>query len=509
LLSRRTVVHRSLAEIRYLLPVLVLGLSLAAWAQDDSTSGQAPAPDAGNGAPPPAATGAPGQNLENPPLSGLDRPRSEPAFGGRSYFVPGVQVSEGVVSNTLGPANGGLDTVTRVLGSADLQKLWRNYQVGLDYIGGVAGNIGPLPPDLGRVNQVDALSLDQRVPWRTGQLSVRDSFTYLPEGSFGFNSFGGAASIGAPLGVGMEGTGLGGGIAGGAPAGIYLGGGQFGGNQRHIENLSTVDVVQAFSPRSTVTLAGGYDFVKFYPKSNNPTLINSQQTSGQVGYNRILTRSDQIGVLYAFQELHFPNRSSGTIEVHVWNVLYGRRLTGKLNLTAGGGPEILQVRTPPFTFLLLGIIPITIPGSTQRSLSGSGHVTFSYILSARTSVNLGVSRYVSTGSGFLAGANTDAARLSLSHTFARRWGSDIDGGYSYNSRLQNLSAGSVTSARRYQYWYLGGLLNRQLGRHFEVFANYQFSNSGIPICSTGSVCGSHEQIGSVGLNWRPNPIHLD
>jgi hypothetical protein len=494
-------------QIRHLFPVLIVAISLTAWAQDNST-GQTSSQDSGQGAPPPAATAPGEQSLENPPLSGLDQPRAEPAFGGRSYFVPGGQLSESALRSSVGGNSGPLESVTRALGSADLQRLWRRYQVGLDYIGGVAGNTGPLTDGTGRFYQVHTLALDQRIPWRTGQMAIRDSFNYLPEGTFGLNSFGGASGIGTPLGVGMEGTGLGGGIAGGTPGGIYLGGGQYGGNERHIENLSTIDVAQALSPRSTVTLAAGYDFVRFYPRSGQQPLINSQQASGQVGYNRIISHNDQVGVMYAFEEFHYPVPGSGSVQVHVWNGLYSHRLTGKLNFVIGGGPEIVEVRTPPFSFSFLGI-PITIPGSTQRSISGSGQITFGYIISARTSVNLGVSRYVSTGSGFYAGANTDAARLSVSHQFARKWGAIFDGGYSYNSRLQNLPTGSVTSAPRYQYWYAGGSLHRALGRHFDIFANYQLSVSGLGGCSTNTGCGEHEHIGTIGLNWRPNPIRLD
>ena len=488
--------QRYVEQIRHLLPALVLILSLTALAQDNSTPGQGSDQNPGNSTPPPAATGPAEQSLENPPLSGLDAPRAEPAFGGRSYLVPGAQLDESVISQ----GGGSIGSTTRGLGSADLQKLWRRYQLGLDYIGGIAVNQGPTRAGLGRVYQAHTLALDQRIPWRTGSLAIRDAFNYLPEGTFGLNSFGGAASVGGALGVGMPGTGLGGGIAGGAPAG-FLGGGQFGGNERHIENLAIADITQALSPRSTVTLAGGYGLVKFFPDRGSQNLINSQQTSGQVGYNRVLSAKDQVAVLYAFEELHYPTRESGTVEVQVWNVMYAHRLTGKLNFVVGGGPELIQLRTPPISFLLLGIIPVTIPGSTQRSLSGSGQLTLGYTISARTAINFGFMRYVSTGSGIFAGANTDVARLSVTHSFARRWSSNIDGGYSYNSRLQSLVTSSVTTAPRYQYWYIGASVSRRLGPHFDAFASYQYSAAG-----AGS---SREHIGSVGLNWRPKPIRLD
>jgi len=69
-----------------LLMSLAAFLSTTTWAQNDSS-------DQSGGAPPAASTPAE-INAENPPLSGLDAPSAEPAYGGRSYLVPGIQLTE-------------------------------------------------------------------------------------------------------------------------------------------------------------------------------------------------------------------------------------------------------------------------------------------------------------------------------------------------------------------------------------------------------------------------------
>src|SRR5216684_5937138 len=61
--------------------------------------------DQTNGAPPAATAPGSGPDIENPPLSGLDQPTSEPAYGGRSYLVPGIQLSESVNAITSGPSS--------------------------------------------------------------------------------------------------------------------------------------------------------------------------------------------------------------------------------------------------------------------------------------------------------------------------------------------------------------------------------------------------------------------
>jgi hypothetical protein len=343
---------------------VALALSSASAQQDASApsqSGSAP-PNSGQssgqsadqasdqtGGAPPAATGpAAGPDIENPPLSGLDQPTSEPAYGGRSYLIPGLQLSESVNSTTSGLASSrsGVSESARGLGSLDLQKIWKKYQLGLDYIAGGTVYQGHIhQPHLGRAYQTHTLALTQRILWRTGQFAFRDSFSYLPEGSFGFGSFGGAGGLGSALGGGGAGgtgagTGLGGGVTGGIPGGNF-GGGTIGsvGIQPRINNLSIVDVTQSLSPRSTVVLTAGYDYTDFLKNAQTSLfLINSQMSSAQIGYDYLLTRHDRISVSYAYQSFHFPHAGSGNVNAHLWNFLYGHRISGRLNLVVGGGP---------------------------------------------------------------------------------------------------------------------------------------------------------------------------
>lgn len=454
----------------------------------------------------PAATAPPELNVENPPLSGLDEPQAEPAYGGRSYLVPGVQLSESADSNPSGTTNSqnSVTEISRILGGLDLQKIWRQAQLGLDYIGGDIFYTGPRFSSAGRNYQVHTLAADQRILWRTGQLAFRDSFNYLPQGTFGFNSFGGAGGFSGALGGGLTGvgagSGVGGGLTGGSGSGVVPGGtiGSIG-FQPRISNLSTVDLVEQLSPRSSVTLAGTYDFTHFLNTSQSSlNVINSQLVSGQVGFNRLLSRKDQIAVLYAFQEIHFPTSGSGTVQAHVWNALYGHRITGRLNLTLAGGPQLVTLKTSV--------------GSTS-TISGNGRALLHYMVTARTNVQIQYQHYVTPGSGFFAGANSDVARVSLSRVFGRHWTAMTDGGYSHNTSLQkNLTSG--LSSNTYQFWYAGGSLRRQIGQHFGAFASYQFNDFTSGQCTTTpstTPCGQTipQHVGMIGLDWHPRPIRLD
>jgi hypothetical protein len=96
---------------------------------------------------------------------------------------------------------------------------------------------------------VQQLNLDQRITWKRGQLAIRDSFSYLPEGSFG-------GAYGSNAGDTLSGGAIGGGLLGGELLGAL-------GQVPRIINLSVADVVQSLTPKSTFTAAVGYAFVHY------------------------------------------------------------------------------------------------------------------------------------------------------------------------------------------------------------------------------------------------------
>src|SRR3981081_2835594 len=244
-----------------ILPLMLLTLALGMSRAQDSTSPQSPAatPDTAQQPETPPAPGfgqdnPPAPVSENPPISGIDQPGLEPHAAPVSYLQPGLHVSEAADSN-VSDSLGGSDfhSVTRALGSLTLQRLWSNYKVALDFVGGAAYfsayGIG--------FRQVEQLDVDQRINWKRGQLGIRDSFSYLPEGNFG-GAYGSMSSVGEALGAGAS-----------AGQNVFFGGNQFGslGQVPRIMNLTLVDVVENLTPKSSITLNGGYGFVHFTGKA--------------------------------------------------------------------------------------------------------------------------------------------------------------------------------------------------------------------------------------------------
>jgi hypothetical protein len=479
---------------------MFLGLVAAvSWAQGDT--GQQPADNSQQPSAAPAV--AFGQNnppsapADNPPITGLDQPALEPGITGRSFLIPGLHVNQSVDSNVNdSTGSAAVSGVTRALGSLTLERLWKSHEVAVDYVGGAAFYSNRS----NNVSQIHTLGLDDRILWRTGQLALRDSFSYLPEGTFGSGSYGGAGALGGTGGLGgLGGGGLGGGLGGGIGSGGqggFFGPGQFAslGQQSRISNVALMDISENLSPRTSLTVAGSYGLVHFI--DNTLGFINSRQISAQAGFNYQLNRKDQLGLLYGFQAFRYPSAIGSDFNTHVVHVLYGHRISGRLDLVLGAGPQLTMINN-------------TTTGSTQRlSLSGRASLRYRF---PNASVGLYYDHYNSSGSGFFTGATSDVARVSASRPFGRLWTATFDLGFTHNSKI--LPSVFGVSAQTYNYLYAGGALRRQLGEYFSAFVSYQFNNLGFDqsFCGTSTSCNrtSQRQVATFGLDWHPRPIRLD
>ena len=465
--------------------------SVTGWAQSDDTqsSESSQQPTSSTGAVPAFGQSDVGISSENPPLTGLDQPSLEPRATTRSFLVPGVHVSESVDSNISGrTGNAAVHGVTRALGTISLQKLWGHYETVLDYVGGAAFYTSRG----GRAHLLQQVDGNQRVMWRTGQLVIRDSFSYLPEGAFGYGAYGGGGSIPGGLGAGFGNMG---GIGGSVLGGI-LGAGQFGslGQQPRITNTTVLDVAQGLSPRSSVTAAGSYGLVHFTDDSAG--LVNSRQIAAQGGYNYQLTRKDHVALAYGFQRFEYPAFTGSTFRTHIVNLLYGHRVSGRMDFLMGAGPQVTVINLP-----LLG---------TTQSVSANGRVRLRYRFS-RATVGLSYDRHNTGGSGFFLGATSDIAELSLTRPINRVWRMTADVGYTRSRRIQPTAA--AFSARHFDYVFAGGAVHRPLGRQFRLFISYQFNDLRFDnTCTTasGRCAGtSQRHVAAVGLDWHPRPIRLD
>jgi hypothetical protein len=484
--------------IRLALGIMAVGMSLCAAGQDstsaptpDSSQGQPAPPTPQSTAPAPAfGQNAPVLNPDNPPVSGLDVPSLDLRIASRSFIAPALQVSESADTNggnDLGNPNG-LQGITRVLGALDVQKFWTKSDLFLEYLGGGAFYSSPFD-----AKQLQAVGMEAVTRWRTGQVSLRDAFSYLPDGSF-------QIGFGGDPGLGLANVGFGAGMPGGGLAGLNTPNLQLGsvGNIPRLANTAIVDAVQALNPRSAITLAGGFSNAHFYDPSG--TLINSDQVTLEGGYTHLLSRRDQIGFIYAFQLFQFPQSTGGEVYIHVVNLRYSHTISGRLSFVAGAGPQYIDLED----------------GGPTTHLSLSARVQLRYRM-GHGSLIASYEKYTSAGSGFFAGANTQGARLGYTRPLGRRWElySDLD--YSHNTKLQNADFGATNSSS-YDDGSAGIVLRKHLGRTYDFFASYRFSElsfntvGGALVCLDGAdSCGrvAQRHVGTIGIEWHPKPTRID
>lgn len=507
------------------LTVGILAVALSgAWAQDNSTPPSASEVPPGAPQQPAPAYGQdslPAPVSENPPLSGLDLPSLEPNAAPLSYLQPGATFSESALTNagaTLG--GGGVTSITLGVGSLTLKRLWSHYDLALNYLGGVEyyslKGLG--------FQALQQFDVDQKITWKRGVLSVRDSFSYLPEGNFG-GSYG---SVGSQ-GIASLGNTSFGGFWGGSSLGNL-------GFVPRIINVSLVDVSQNLSPKTTVTAAAGYALMHFYGSDQlGGSFIGSSQISVQLGYNRLLSPQSQLALVYGYQGFDFSVERT-SFHTHVFQALYGHRISGRMDLLLGAGPQfsVLDTQTAtcsnpvvqPYYCQVFGytLIP-TMVKSTKPGVAARARFRYRF---QKATMDLEFQRFETSGSGLFAGAQSNIASLSVEHPLSRTLNAFVDVGYSSNSALQPLSLQQLTAcgsaqtaqsvcpandANAYNYAFVGGGLQRAFGRNFRGYASFQFNELEFDhsYCTTAAPCNriSNRSVLTFGVDWTPRPIRID
>jgi hypothetical protein len=506
--------------------ILTLGMIACAlsgaWAQDSSTPPSTEAPPQSEPQQPAPAYGqenAPPAISENPPLTGLDLPSLEPHAAPLSYLQPGATISESADSNAgIGLGGQSFTSVTRALGSLELKRLWSHYDLALDYIGGV-GYYSLRGQGFRSLQQMD---IDQKITWKRGELSLRDTFSYLPEGNFGA-SYGSMGS----QGIGSLGNTSFGMISNGAALGTL-------GLAPRVLNVSIADISENLTPKSAVTAAVGYAFTHFYGNDfSGASFIGSSQTSVQLGYNRSLTSHTQIALEYGYQGFDFSVLGTA-FHSHVIQGMYGHRISGRMDLLVGAGPQITFIDTQsavcsdptiqPILCTLFGdtLNPITVK-NTKLGVAAQARLRYKF---PTTTMALSYQRFETSGSGLFAGAQSDIVRLSATRRLSRVWTGMADIGYSRNERVQPLSADQLSGcttassqdvcpandAQVYSYGFVGGSLQRAFGRTLHGYVSYQFNKLAFDrsFCDNGG-CNriSNRNVVTFGLDWTPRPIRID
>jgi hypothetical protein len=486
---------------------LVLGTGIAG-AQNGTGQPPATSPVPAYGQETPAAPVS-----ENPPISAIDLPGLEPHAAPESFLLAGLHFSESLDSNEGNELGGSsFGAVTRALGGVTLQRLWKRYDLAMDYVGGIAdytrSNIG--------VQLLQQLDIDNRINWKRGQFAIRDSFSYLPEGTFGGGSYGG---------MGFGGAGLLGASAFGGQSNTFFGGTEISlGVTPRLMNLGMADVVEQLTPKSAITGAASYGLAHFFgnvetAEGENLSFIGSREYTATVAYDRILNSRNQVALSYGYQVFNFVDVGT-ELNVSVIQAMYGHRVSGRMDFLISAGPQFINISSfaPICTDLSLPVSQcppseiLDIPLKTNY-VGLAGRMLLRYRL-PKTGVTFSVQRFVTDGSGLFAGSETTTAHLEATRPVGHNWDAYAYLGFSKNTRLE--TAASAVNANSYTDGYAGLGVHRQMGRSIRAFVSYQFNELGFdnscPLPGTSGTACSHissRQIGTVGVDWTMRPVRLD
>ena len=412
---------------------------------------------------------------DNRPLSGLENVSAGIPSDRRSYLAPYVNVLGSGDSISLRGTNQGWIGYGSVTGGLDLERISRNSELALQYIGG--GTFSD--SNSAGTSIIQDLGITETVRWRRTSLTLVDQFGYFPETSFGY---GGA--IGTP---GLTST------TGGIQSIFLPGESILTAEGQRVTNASLAQLDVGLSARSSFTLVGGYSFLRFFDND----LLNYAGISTRLGYNYRMSRRDTVAVYYHFDQLRY-SAITGTIEDHTVQASYGREITGRLAFQVAAGPEI--------SFYPNSVVTGGASTNSTTRVSWSMSSGLNYRAQERTSLGLQYGHGVTGGSGVFFGAQTDRLTGTFNHEL-RSMSVRVTGGYAHNKGLR--ASGVASSGQAFNYWFGGLNLNRPLSREWNLTLAYelQYQESNAAFCIS-TPCGTSftRNLVTLGLSWKGGPI---
>jgi hypothetical protein len=406
----------------------------------------------------------------------------------RSFLLPSLQVTGYWDSNPYYQPGGSTELyVGTGAWSLALQRIKRRSQFNLSYAGGEIVSSRPLPSNfgtgMGKYQTYQSFSFGYVYNGLRWKSILMDQFSFLPESSFGFPGFTGLPGFGPGLGIpnSPSETPLSNGLV---PSQSILTG-----YSRRISNVSAAEADYSFTPRTSLSMSGSYGILQYISSG----FYDTNYYWGSIGLNHLLTRRDQLGLSYAYENIGFPGMSQN-IETHLAQISYGRRITGKLSLKLSAGP-MLDIISQPVGPSVTKVFAST--SDSLRYLLRAGDLHLSYI------------RYTSPGSGVFLGAETGEVDAGVSHRLLRRFYGSLDASYAQNKSLTG--EGVVINGSKFNTVGGGATLSTDLGERVSFFMSYQIQqqSSNTLACGDGQ-CGSSfvRNIATVGINWHGPPILL-
>ena len=389
-----------------------------------------------------------------------------------NVFDPSLFVSE--YGETYPPATGqstNLLYATLVGGGLTFNRTWSRYHLTALYTGGENLYRGYYS-----LNQpYHDLSVMQEANWNRWHLLLRDDFTASSGATFSGNGLGGPGSLAqlsSTVGSSLNGTGLG---------VVPLNAINTGNVMRYL-NTVIGQTEYSVSRRSTFTFAGSYGLLHFQTAG----YISSHMLNAQAGYDYQLDPADSIGILGSYGKINY-NGLTYTTTNYTAALAFGRKITGRLAFQVGGGPQRIHTMTNAGDFQLW-------------YAAVNSALTYDW---RRSGYSLAYQRGLSSGSGVFLGSMANTLTGSAHYNFTRFWTGGLAGGYSMNTSLEPVGTPTV----RFDYWFVGANIGRQIGRHAQINFNYGLQRQYSPAVCPVVYCGvnGYQHTFGMSFNWHLRP----
>ena len=392
-----------------------------------------------------------------------------------NIFDPSISFSElGLITTgTGGQSNVGSETI--VNGILNFNRTWSRYHLTTVYNGGGIFYEGPVY-SYSQNTQYHDLAVSQQIDWERWHLVLRDDFTVSSGAAF--------------TGTGMGGPGLFAGSSSLLGSSLNSIGQTFipsqsiqTGNAMRYMNAVLGQAEYSLSRRSTFTFSGSYGLLHFIDAG----YISSQMLNAQAGYDYQLDPKNSIAILAGYGKIDYTGTTNFITQYNA-GLAYGRKITGRLALQVGGGPQLIRSAsgTGSFQFWLASV-----------------NTALTYVW-RRSGVSLSYARGLNAGSGVFMGATSNTFSGTANHQFTRFWAGSVNGGYALNNSLA--PAGAATTG--FTNLFGGASLGRQVGRRARISFSYGIwrqtsSSNACPVASCGGTGNQHTF--GITVNWHLRP----
>jgi hypothetical protein len=428
--------------------------------------------DAGNSG---ESNGASGTSTANDrTLAGAQDLSPEPSESRRSYWQPFFNLTSALDTNPLGVGNTvSLAPWGSFYGGADLHWSSHSSDLSLNYLGG-----GVLSQYTNEDGPIQRLALAERLSWRRAAISLFDQFGYLPESVSEFH-----VPTGADPSTYREASLQPAFLPNQSIASTY---------GQELTNSLVGELDVPLNQRSSITLLGSYSVLRFF----NSNLLDVTDTTVQAGFNRHLTRNNTIAFLYRLTAFRFSNAYQ-PMDGHVFQLAFGRQLTGRMAFQVAAGPELAffgTVAGQPSS----GSVQPTV-GLSRLYWNLDSSVTYDI---GKAVVKLGYGHSLTDGAGFLNGAVTDQGSAAIDASLSRTLTAELIGGYARNQGL--IQTTQQTTNEIYRNWFAGVTISHTLSRRASIFLSYQVQRQATNFVCAGIACGNEftRQLISVGFTGR-------